>query len=141
MKRFDNLIGGEWNSSDEYSPNINPSNLADVVGEYAMGDAAHMDLAVAAATAAFPAWSKSNIQIRSEALERIGVEIHARREELGALLAREEGKTLAEAIGEAVRASHIFKFLPANAFVFRVRCFPLFGLASALKSRASLWAS
>lgn len=126
MKRFDNLIGGEWNSSDEYSPNINPSNLADVVGEYAMGDAAHMDLAVAAATAAFPAWSKSNIQIRSEALERIGVEIHARREELGALLAREEGKTLAEAIGEAVRASHIFKFFAGECLRLSGEVLPSF---------------
>ena len=58
----------------------------------------------ALAAAAFPAWSRSGIQQRSDALDAIGSEILARREELGQLLSREEGKTLAEGIGEAARA-------------------------------------
>ncbi len=87
-----------------YSPNVNPSNLGDVLGQYAQGDAAQVDAAVAAATAAFPAWSTGGIQARSEALDKIGNEILARKEELGTLLAREEGKTQAEGIGEATRA-------------------------------------
>ncbi|MDN8618339.1 aldehyde dehydrogenase family protein [Variovorax ginsengisoli] len=77
---------------------------------YAQGDAAQVDAAVAAATAAFPAWSTGGIQARSEALDKIGNEILARKEELGTLLAREEGKTKAEGIGEATRAAQIFKF-------------------------------
>ena len=32
-QQHDNLIGGEWLAGGGYSPNINPSNLADVVGE------------------------------------------------------------------------------------------------------------
>ena len=51
------LINGEWVSTSQAAPNTNPSNLADVVGEYAQGDASHVDAAVAAATAAFPGWS------------------------------------------------------------------------------------
>ena len=39
----------------------------------------------------------------------------ARREELGTLLAREEGKTLAEGIGEAARAGNIFKYFAQEA--------------------------
>jgi aldehyde dehydrogenase (NAD+) len=66
--------------------------------------------AVAAAAAAFPAWSTSGIQARSDALDKIGTEILARKAELGELLAREEGKTLPEAIGEVGRAGQIFKF-------------------------------
>ena len=104
------LINGEWVSTSQAAPNTNPSNLADVVGEYAQGDASHVDAAVAAATAAFPAWSTSGIQARHDALDKIGNEILARREELGALLAREEGKTRAEGIGEVARAGQIFKF-------------------------------
>ncbi|MGH7291210.1 MAG: aldehyde dehydrogenase family protein, partial [Myxococcota bacterium] len=50
------------------------------------------------------------IQARSDALDKIGTEILARKEELGTLLAREEGKTKAEGIGEATRAGQIFKF-------------------------------
>jgi aldehyde dehydrogenase (NAD+) len=110
VNRHDNLIGGQWQAASAYSPNVNPSNLSDVIAEYAQGDEAQVDAAVAAARAAFPAWSVGNVQARSEALERIGVEILARREELGTLLAREEGKTRPEAIGEVTRAGNIFKF-------------------------------
>jgi len=103
-------IAGDWTTGSAAAPNLNPSDLSDVVGEYALGDAAAVDAAVAAARAAFAAWSTSGIQARSDALDKIGSEILARREELGNLLAREEGKTLPEAIGEATRAGHIFKF-------------------------------
>lgn len=105
-----NFIAGEWLAGSGAVPNINPSDLSDVVGEYALGDAAQVDQAVAAARAAFPAWSTGGVQARADALDKIGSEILARREELGNLLAREEGKTLPEAIGEATRAGHIFKF-------------------------------
>jgi len=110
MDKFDNLIDGAWAAGTAYGQNINPGNLADVIGEYAQGDAAQVDAAVAAANRAFPAWSTGGIQARSEALEKIGNEILARKEELGTLLAREEGKTRAEGIGEAARAGQIFKF-------------------------------
>ncbi|MDR6859027.1 aldehyde dehydrogenase family protein, partial [Variovorax guangxiensis] len=110
MQNFDNLINGEWRAGASYSPNTNPSNLEDVLGHYAQGDAVQVDEAVAAATAAFPGWSTGSVQARSDALDKIGNEILARKEELGTLLAREEGKTRAEGIGEATRAGHIFKF-------------------------------
>ena len=105
-----NFINGEWVAGNALAPNLNPSNLADVIGEYAQGDAAQLDLAVRAAEAAFPAWSTSGIQARSDALDKVGSEILARREELGTLLSREEGKTRAEGTGEATRAGQIFKF-------------------------------
>lgn len=40
-----------------------------------------------------PAWQGFGIQARADALEKIGLEILGRKDELGALLAREEGKT------------------------------------------------
>lgn len=109
-KRFDNYIGGEWVTATEYSTNINPSDLSDVIGEYAKADVAQVQTAIDAARAAFPAWSTSGIQARSDALDKVGSEILARKQELGTLLAREEGKTLPEAIGEVSRAGNIFKF-------------------------------
>jgi aldehyde dehydrogenase (NAD+) len=108
--RYDNYIGGEWVTGADYSANINPSDLRDAIGDYAQADAAQVAQAIAAARAAFPAWSTSGIQARSDALDKVGSEILARREELGTLLAREEGKTLPEAIGEVSRAGNIFKF-------------------------------
>lgn len=113
-QKHDNLINGEWKAGSAYAPNLNPSNLADVIGDYTQGDASHVDAAVQAARAAFPAWAVSGIQARADALDRIGTEILARREELGTLLAREEGKTKPEGIGEATRAGNIFKFFGAE---------------------------
>ncbi len=105
-----NYINGEWAKAGAGAPNINPSNVADVVGEYARADEAQVRAAIAAARAAFPAWSRGSIQARADLLDKIGNEILARKDELGTLLAREEGKTKPEAVGEATRAGYLFKF-------------------------------
>lgn len=107
--QFGNYIDGEW-SGTEYVPNVNPSDVSDVVGEYARGNAEDLARAAAAARAAAPQWSRSTPQQRFDILDAAGAQILARREELGRLLAREEGKPVAEAIGEAGRAGQIFKF-------------------------------
>ena len=60
-QKHDNLIGGQWLADSSYSPNINPSNLGDVIGEYTQASAGQLDAAVQAARAAFPAWSVSSI--------------------------------------------------------------------------------
>jgi len=112
---FKNLIGGEWMDGASASRNINPSDTSDVIGEYAQADAAQTREAIAAARRAFPAWSLSTPQQRFDILDAAGSEILARRAELGDLLAREEGKTLPEAIGEVQRAGNIFKFFAGEA--------------------------
>ena len=109
MTFHQNLIAGEW-VGGEASNNISPSDTNDVVGSYAQGSAEDARQAIAAAKAAFPAWSQSGILERHAILKKTADEILARKEELGALLAREEGKTLPEAVGETVRAAQIFDF-------------------------------
>src|SRR5690349_249236 len=110
-----NLIGGEWVDGSGITKNINPSNTGDVVGEYARADKAQTAKAITAAKTAFPAWSRSTPQERYDALNRISTEILARKDELGRLLAREEGKTLLEGIGEVARAGQIFAFFAGEA--------------------------
>jgi alpha-ketoglutaric semialdehyde dehydrogenase len=110
MAQFKNYVAGEWIESPQVNKNVNPADLSDVIGEYARADRALVERAIEAATAAFPKWSMSGLQERSDMLDRIGTEILARKEELGKLLTREEGKTLADGIGEATRAGAIFKF-------------------------------
>jgi len=112
---FKNLIAGQWVDGARITRNINPSDTRDVVGEYAQADAAQAHEAIAAARTAFPAWSRSTPQQRFDVLDAAGSEILARKAELGDLLAREEGKTLPEATGEAVRAGNIFKFFAGEA--------------------------
>jgi acyl-CoA reductase-like NAD-dependent aldehyde dehydrogenase len=115
LKQFPNYIGGEWVPGASWTANRNPSDLADVIGEYAQADAEQTDAAVLAAERASAAWSVSSIQDRANILDKAGSDILARKEELGRLLAREEGKTLPEGIGETVRAGHIFKFFAGEA--------------------------
>ena len=93
------------------APNINPSDQADTLGDYAQADALQLDAAVRAAQRRVSCLVDiGGIQARSDALDKIGSEILARRDELGMLLAREEGKTKPEAVGEVTRAGQIFKF-------------------------------
>jgi aldehyde dehydrogenase (NAD+) len=110
-----NFIGGDWVAGAETARNINPSDLSDVIGEYARADKAQADSAIAAARAAFPAWSMSSVQDRANLLDAVGNTILARKDELGRLLSREEGKTLPEGVGEVVRAGQIFKFFGGEA--------------------------
>jgi aldehyde dehydrogenase (NAD+) len=109
------LIGGAWVASGEAQDDINPSDLKDVVGSYARADRALTEQAIAAAKAAFPAWSRTTPQQRFDLLDAVGDEILQRRQELGELLAREEGKPLADGVGEAGRAGQIFKFFAGEA--------------------------
>ncbi|MGA2563697.1 MAG: aldehyde dehydrogenase family protein [Steroidobacteraceae bacterium] len=109
-----NLINGEWTTGTP-APNVNPSDLSDVIGEYHHASLEQARQAIEAARRAFPAWSQSGIQMRADMLDRIGSEILTRRAELGDLLAREEGKTLPEATGEVTRAGNIFKYFAGEA--------------------------
>ena len=110
-----NIIGGERVASGNITRNINPSNTDDVVGEYAQASKADAERAIAAAKAAFPKWARSTPQERHDCLKKIGEEILARKDELGRLLSREEGKTLPEGIGEVTRAGQIFLFFAGEA--------------------------
>lgn len=109
MKQHLNLINGEWVGAS-FAENRNPSDLTAPLGLYARATVEDTQAAIAAARAALPAWSAMPPLSRHAILRRAADEITARREELGRLLSSEEGKTLAEGIGEATRAGQIFDF-------------------------------
>lgn len=110
MLMFNSLIDGEWISDGERSADVNPSNTDEIVGNATRGTRAQADAAVAAAAAAFSAWSRTTPQFRYDILKKASDEILARKDELGLLLSREEGKTLPEGVGEVARAGQIFSF-------------------------------
>jgi alpha-ketoglutaric semialdehyde dehydrogenase len=112
---FPNLIDGRAIDSAERNVDVNPSNLADVVGEFARGSVAEVEQAIGSARQALRKWSRSTPQERFDVLDRAGSEILARKDELGRLLSREQGKPLADGIGEAARAGAIFKFFAGEA--------------------------
>ncbi len=114
-RQFQSYIDGRWVAGDDLAPDENPSDLSSPVGEAGRVDAATVREAIAAANAAQSAWAASTPQQRADALDAVGSEILARKQELGALLASEEGKTLPESIAEAARAGQIFKFFAGEA--------------------------
>jgi alpha-ketoglutaric semialdehyde dehydrogenase len=111
-----NFIAGEWMGSVDGIENINPSDTHDTIDVFSAASTADVGYAIDAASAALPAWSISSPLKRFDALDAIGTEIIARQQELGDYLAREEGKTRDEAIAEAARAGHLFKFFAAEAY-------------------------
>ena len=109
------FIGGERVRAVTQESSLNPSNLNDVVALVPKGGSAEVEAAVTAARRAFPAWAEASPEVRSDLLDQVGDAIMRRREELGRLLSREEGKTLPEGIGETVRAGRIFKYFAGEA--------------------------
>lgn len=107
--RFDNLIAGEA-VGEVYRENRSPSDLHDVIGEFASASMADAEAAIDAAVASRAGWRHFPAGERARLLHAIGDKLLARSEELGELLSREEGKPLREGIGEAVRAGNTFKY-------------------------------
>jgi acyl-CoA reductase-like NAD-dependent aldehyde dehydrogenase len=115
MALHKNFINGEWVAGAEAKENINPSDVSDIVGEYTQADKVQTEAAIAAAQAAQPAWASTTPQQRADILEAAGIELLARKDEIGRLLSREEGKPLANGIAETMRAAQIFKFFAQEA--------------------------
>ena len=112
MYQGQNFIGGAWQTAGAAEPlrRTNPAHHREVVSEYAPAGANETRAAVAAARAAFPAWSAQTPVARGRCLSRMSAWLEGRKAALAELLTREEGKTLAESTGEVQRAVDIFRF-------------------------------
>ena len=103
-------IDGQWKkpNSTDTTPVINPSTEEEIA-PVAMGNAADVDDAVAAAKKAFPAWSAKPLEERLALLERLLEIYKERNDELGDILAQEMGapKVIARTQQAACGASHL----------------------------------
>ncbi len=113
--RLSHWINGERTAADLSGESLNPSDTRDVVARMPVGGAAEVDQAVSAAKAAFDGWAGASPEVRSDVLDRAGSLVMERREHIGRLLSREEGKTLAEGIGETARAARVLKYFAGEA--------------------------
>ena len=109
-----NYIAGEWLAGASENANINPSDLSDTIGMYAQADNAQLQRALEAAQSAQKEWAKTGLEKRYSILMNIGNELIANCEELGTLLAREEGKTQPEGKGEVYRSGQFFTYYAAE---------------------------
>lgn len=113
-----NFIGGEWTppATNAYEPNLNPADSSDIVGHFARSGAADAQAAVAAAQAAFPAWSETPAPERGRVLARTAALIRSRIDLFAQTLSREEGKTVAESKGEILKGIALLEWYAGEGF-------------------------
>ena len=105
-----NFIAGEWLVGASEIANINPSDLSDTIGNFAQSDSVQLQRALDSAQAAQREWATAGIERRYNVLMAIGNELIARCDELGTLLAREEGKPQVEGKVEVNRSGQFFTY-------------------------------
>ena len=104
------LVGDRTREGDEIVADINPAAPEEHVATVSLAGAELAAEAVDAAAAALARWRETPPPARGEVLRRAADLVDQRAETIGRDLAREEGKTLAEAIGEARRAAAIVRY-------------------------------
>ncbi|OXC71663.1 aldehyde dehydrogenase family protein [Caballeronia sordidicola] len=111
---FLNWMDGRWVAGATVVANRNPSDTDDLIGHYAQATSAQVQGAIGAAVIAQPVWAATGLEKRHDVLRAIGDELIARSQELGRELSREEGKTLAEGVGEVYRSGQFFHYFAAE---------------------------
>ncbi|MEP2101628.1 MAG: aldehyde dehydrogenase family protein [Parasphingorhabdus sp.] len=104
VTQYKNLINGQMISTDDMLDVVNPAN-EEVIGQVPSCGEMELNEAVAAARAAFPAWSKKPIEERRAVVQAISATIKENLDELFRLLTAEQGKPHAQAQGEIMGAS------------------------------------
>ncbi len=107
-------INGSWQEGVSTIENINPSDISENIGNVAQASVDQVNEAIQAAKKAQPIWEATSLEQKLNALQAIGDELIDRCEELGELLAREEGKSKAEGKGEIYRSGQFFQYYAAE---------------------------
>ncbi|RXU67959.1 succinate-semialdehyde dehydrogenase (NADP(+)) [Pseudomonas protegens] len=112
--RTGHFIDGQWSSGGASYPVYNPAN-GELIVQVQKAGAAETRLAIAAAQRALPAWRGLTAKERSQRLKRWSELMLSQQRELATLLSREQGKPLAEAMGEVVYAASFLEWFGEEA--------------------------
>ena len=112
----DLYIDGQWRpaADGKLIPVVDPAT-EQVIAEVSSGSADDATAAVDAAAEAASAWAARSPRARAEVLRRAFELITERREDLATIISREEGKTLAEGLGEVTYAAEFFRWYAEEA--------------------------
>src|ERR687897_48682 len=112
MQTYRNFIAGKWieSTSSKTATNINPANTDETLGTIKQATRDEASAAVEAAIEAFPGWRSTPPPVRGRIVARAARLLEEDKENLAALLTREEGKTLAESRGELQRSINVAEF-------------------------------
>lgn len=112
MSEYKLLINGELKDGDLTMPVVNPAT-EEVLADCPRASENQLNEAVAAAKAAFPAWSATPIEERKAVVNKIADVIEANGQELAQLLVQEQGKPLADATGEVFGMAAFCRYFTA----------------------------
>ena len=99
-----NYIGGTWRpSAGDRTLQVKDPASSEILGQVPLSTASDVDDAVAAATAAFPAWRATPAVERARVLFRLKALLEENKEDLARSLSREHGKIVSECRGEVQR--------------------------------------
>jgi aldehyde dehydrogenase (NAD+) len=112
IRTYRNYIGGEWveAASDELNEDRNPADTNEVLGRFPRSTPADVRRAIDAAVAASREWRHAGAAARSTVLDKAAQIMERRAQEIGRALTLEEGKTLAEGVGETLRGAAILRY-------------------------------
>jgi malonate-semialdehyde dehydrogenase (acetylating) / methylmalonate-semialdehyde dehydrogenase len=104
-------FAGEWKESKttKYMDCFDPST-GEVVALAPQCTSAEVEEAIAAAAKAFPAWSETPAVKRVQVLFRMKTLMDKHLDELTLLVAKEHGKVLDEAMGDAIKVTEVIEF-------------------------------
>ena len=109
MTRYQNLVNGEWKSSEKEIKIYSPINQEELGTVPAMSQA-EVDEAMKAARAALPAWRALSAVERSAYLHKTAAILERDKEKIGTILAKEVAKGIKAAIGEVVRTADLIRY-------------------------------
>src|ERR687886_337983 len=135
MTTLRSFVGGSWRDAGRPTHDVNPARPSEVVAEVLQTDAAVAADAVAAAQSAFSNWRAMPAPSRGEILRKAADLLEARAADVGRDLTREEGKTLAEGIGETRRAVQILRYYAGQTLEPDGETYPSHSAATFLYAR------
>ncbi len=103
-----------WKPTGQAIAVTDPADRRRVVGHWLSADAGAVDVAIAAAVAAQPAWDRLPAASRAKMLEHAADLMEQRRAELIALCVREAGKTLPDGVAEVREAVDFLRYYAAQ---------------------------
>ncbi|KXA61697.1 glyceraldehyde-3-phosphate dehydrogenase [Streptococcus mitis] len=109
MTRYQNLVNGEWKSSEKEITIYSPINQEELGTVPAMSQE-EVDEAMQAARAALPAWRALSAVERAAYLHKTAAILERDKEEIGTILAKEVAKGIKAAIGEVVRTADLIRY-------------------------------
>lgn len=105
------LIGGRWMpASTSTVDEIPDPGSGEMIAQLPYSSVEEVEAAVAAAKAALVSWGETPVPQRAQVMFRFKRLLEEREDELAALVTRENGKTLAEAVGEVRRGIEVVDF-------------------------------